>query len=171
MNSVNRLRNIPYSRGHSWYRFGGGGFGCCCSHGRNHLVNRASAAAAKYGCIFAFLLVIFNTSATGAALTENLYHVPVFLRLDSTDFPRGANFGGADLLAYSARGFELPLEIQAWDSVSRLARSDAWIHLNYRVDSLSITANALRISALLSSNRQSPAPRRQKQSVRTVFLP
>lgn len=57
--------------------------------------------------------VIFNTSATGAALTENLYHVPVFLRLDSTDFPRGANFGGADLLAYSARGFELPLEIQA----------------------------------------------------------
>jgi len=99
--------------------------------------------------------VIFNTSATGAALTENLYHVPVLLRLDSTEFPRGASFGGADLRAYSAQGFELPLEIQAWDSVSRSAR--VWVRLDTLNANDSIQNITLRWGNHLAVSHSFPA--------------
>jgi hypothetical protein len=71
----------------------------------------------------------FNTSITGADITDNLFDVAVLLRLNGDNFNFSeANITGADLMFTTADNREIIHEIEKWDPLS--AKAEIWLHID-----------------------------------------
>lgn len=74
-------------------------------------------------------VIYLNTSATGAATTENQYDFPVLVRLDNSnfDFTSETNSGNT-LLFTDPQNNPLSYEIESWDSV--LQKATLWVKID-----------------------------------------
>jgi hypothetical protein len=70
--------------------------------------------------------IVLNTTASGVKTTEDAYHVPLLLRLDTARFPEGS-LDGSDLRVLDASGRILSTELQRWDETAR----SAWLWVSF----------------------------------------
>jgi hypothetical protein len=75
--------------------------------------------------------VVFNTTASGADVSGNVFHFPVLIRLTSSNFDFGqAKAGGDDLRFAKSNGTPLSYEIERWDASQGSAQGSAEIWVN-----------------------------------------
>ena len=73
-------------------------------------------------------IVQFNTTKTGASLTEALVNFPAYIRLEGANFPKGVAKGGSDLRVVNNKGQLISFEITNWDSIAHKAA--LWVKLD-----------------------------------------
>lgn len=72
--------------------------------------------------------ITFNTTDSGAGISEDVYNFPVLVRLDSTRFNfTGAKEDGQDIRFVSSDGTQLPYEIETWNASTKEA--SIWINV------------------------------------------
>ncbi len=73
--------------------------------------------------------IVFNTGASGAAISDNVADFPVLVRLTSSNFTfPEAKSNGADLLFTKPDGTVLKYEIGRWDAMSQAA--EIWVKID-----------------------------------------
>jgi hypothetical protein len=73
--------------------------------------------------------IFLNTSATGANTSENVYHFPVLIHLDNSNFVFNDAMPNGSDIRFSIRNIEyLPYEIESWDASAQSA--DIWVEID-----------------------------------------
>jgi hypothetical protein len=73
--------------------------------------------------------LIFNTTASGADVSENVCNFPVLIRLTNSNFDFSkAQPNGNDIRLQKATGAPLPFEIERWDAAAQ--KAEIWVKLD-----------------------------------------
>jgi len=96
----------------------------------------------------------FNTTASGANVTGNVYGFPVLVRLTSANFIFSqAQFGGSDIRFTKADNTFLPYEIERWDSANAVA--EIWVKVDTVFGSDSVQSVTMYWSNSVASSMSS----------------
>jgi hypothetical protein len=97
--------------------------------GNNGANWKFGSCAASYAAWSHGSRIYLNTTATGAAVSGDVYGFPLLVRLDSASFTfNEAAIDGRDLRFASSSGKSLPLEIERWSANDNVA--EVWVRID-----------------------------------------